>query len=95
MNHHNKRLTKEEQKLAILENQRLHELTHQLVVKIIIWKSGKLDSTSITKSNKVTPQEWNKYQNHMLNISKTESVERVKDKLNQTKQDIRDHGGFA
>lgn len=91
MNH---KLSKEEQKLQILENQRLNEITHKLVVKIIIWKSGKLDGTSLTKNDKINKQEWGDYVKHMLNISKIESVERVKNKINETKLAIKLNGGF-
>lgn len=94
MNQTGKRLSKEEQKLQILENQRLNEITHNLVVKIIIWRSGKLDGTNLLASNKITPKEWATYKKHMLNISKIESVEKVKAKIEETRQAIKANGGF-
>ena len=94
MNQPAKRLSKEEQKLQILENQRQNEITHNLVVKIIIWKSGKLDGTNLLSTNKITPKEWSTYKKHMLEISKIDSIEKVKAKLEETRQDIKTNGGF-
>src|SRR5437588_102796 len=82
------KLSREEQKKAALEHQKANELIHQLVVKIISWKSGS------SQVNKITTREWTNYRQHILRISKTESPDRVKGKLEATKEAIQNHGGF-
>jgi hypothetical protein len=88
------KLTKEEQKAATKEAHEASERIHSLVVKIISWKAGILDGAVITESNKITKREWEKYRQHILRISKTESVEKVKDRLKETQQSIQSHNGF-
>lgn len=88
------KLSKEEQELAALKKHAENEKIHSLVVKIISWRFGILEGASIIDSNKVTQKEWGKYKKHILNISKVESVERVKEKLKETQTCIQNNGGF-
>ncbi len=90
----NSKLSKEDKKQAALENHEENERIHALVVKIISWRSGILDGAIIQKNNKVTPKEWEEYKKHLLRISKVESPERVKEKLNDTYESIKKRGGF-
>lgn len=85
------KLSREEQKKAALEHQKQNEQIHQLVVKIISWKSGSLGSSCL---NKITNREWSNYRQHILKISKTESPDRVKGKLEATREAIQNHDGF-
>ncbi len=86
-------LTREQQKLATLEHQKQNEQIHQLVVKIISWKSGA--GASSPNSAKITPKEWSSYKKHILTISKIESPERIKSKLEAVKEAIQNRDGFA
>ena len=86
--------SKEDQKAALLENREANERIHNLVIKIISWRSGILDGAIIDHSNKITRTEWSKYQKHIITISKTDSAEKVKGKLKETKEAIQAHGGF-
>lgn len=88
------RLSKEEQKLAVLKNHLANEKIHNLVVKVISWKFGILEGASISEENKVTKKEWNEYKRHILNISKIEDVEKVENKLKDVHNSIKLHGGF-
>jgi len=88
------KLSKEEQKQAALLAHEANEKIHSLVVKIISWKAGILDGAVITQSNKITKREWEKYRQHILRISKIDSVEKVKSKLKETQEAIQSHGGF-
>ena len=88
------KLSKEEQKIAALEAHEVSERMHHLVVKIISWKTGPLEGASIKKDDKVTPDEWKKYSQHLLNISKSESEKRIQQKLREVHEAIAEHGGF-
>lgn len=88
-------LTKDQQKEASLEKQIQNEQIHMLVVKIISWKTGIVDGATITHDDKITPEEWNKYTKHLLNISKTDSVEKTKQKIADIEKAIKSNGGFA
>ena len=89
------KLTKDQQKDAQLLKQIHNEQIHSLVVKIISWKTGIVDGAIITRNDKVTPEEWKQYSNHLLEISKTDSVEKTKQKLADVQKAIKEHGGFA
>ncbi len=89
-----KLLSKEERKLVILKAQEAREKIFKLVVKIISWQTRSMDSIAIKHADKVTNHEWIRYKQHLLNISKSESTERVRDKLTQTYNAIKEHGGF-
>lgn len=88
------KLSKEEKKIAAQENHEENERIHSLVVKIISWRSGLLDGAVIQESNKITPKEWDEYKKHLTRISKIDSPERVKEKLNETYESIKKRGGF-
>ena len=86
--------TKDERNLALLEKQKANEITHNLVLKIISWKSGPMAGARISEDNKISPKEWSAYKAHIMNISKTESVERVKERIQKTHDAIKSHNGF-
>lgn len=88
------KLTKEERKEAVLKSQAANEKIFKLVVKIISWKSGPMEGATIKKTDKVTPDEWQRYRTHILRISKTESEKRVREKLDDTYKAIKANGGF-
>lgn len=88
------KLSKEELKAIALEKFKANELIHSLVVKIISWRTGLVEGTMISDTNKVTNREWNTYRKHLLLISKIEGVVKVKIKLKETFQKIKDRGGF-
>lgn len=90
----NSKLTKEEKKIQAQENHEENERIHALVVKIISWRSGLLDGAIIQEQNKITPKEWDEYKKHLLRISKVESPEKVKEKINNTYEAIKKRGGF-
>lgn len=88
------KLTKEERELAISKAHEASEKIFKLVVKIISWETGPLDGAAIKKTDKITPDEWQRYRQHLLTISKSESVERVKGKLKKVYEAIKEHSGF-
>lgn len=94
MNVQNTILTKEEKKLITLKAQEARDKSFKLVVKIISWETGSMDSNAIKTENKISPVEWATYKRHLLTISKSESVEKVKEKLSQAYKSIKEHGGF-
>ena len=89
------KLTKDQQKDAQLEKQLHNEQIHSLVVKIISWKTGIVDGAVITRDDKITAAEWKQYTTHLLEISKTDSVEKTKQKIADIKEAITSNGGFA
>ena len=89
------KLTKDQQKDAQLEKQLHNEQIHSLVVKIISWKTGIVDGAVITRDDKITAAEWKQYTTHLLEISKTDSVEKTKQKIADIKEAIISNGGFA
>lgn len=89
-----KKLTRDEQKAIALENQKAKEKIHDLVVKIISWKSGLHEGASVSSDNKISPREWSSYKSHILSISKLDSESKVKDKLQEIYTAIKNHGGF-
>lgn len=88
------KLTKEEQKEQAIIKQLHNEKIHSLVLKIISWKSGLVDGAVISRDDLITKAEWDEYQAHLLEISKTDSVEKTKQKIADIKQAIKDNGGF-
>lgn len=88
------KLSSEERKLISLKAKAAREKIYQLVVKIISWETGADDSTAIQSANKISGQEWTDYKNHLINISKSDSLEQIQGKLSQTFKDIKKHGGF-
>lgn len=85
------KLTKEERDIQTQITQAANAETHRLVVKIITWRTGLAEGFS---TNKITAEEWERYKKHLLNISKTDSVEKVKGKLKETYDSIKMRGGF-
>ncbi len=79
---------------GVPENHEESERIHNMVVKIISWKSGLVDGAVINKTNKITPKEWDAYRQHILTISKITSPEKVKAKLAETFKAIKKNGGF-
>lgn len=86
--------TKDERKLALLKAQEAKDKIFKLVVKIISWETASMDSLTVRSADKITDQEWLRYKRHLLNISKSESVEKVKSRLAQTYKDIKENSGF-
>ncbi len=86
--------TQDEKKLAILKAQEEKDKLFKLVIKIISWESGSLDSIVIKSLNKVTESEWLHYKKYTLAISTSQSLEKVKEKVTQTYNNIQAHGGF-
>ncbi len=85
---------KEERKLAALKSQEQRESIFKLVVKIISWETNSQDSTAMRNLNKITAQEWLMYEKHLLNTSKIESEAKVRSRLAETYQSIKDNLGF-
>jgi hypothetical protein len=85
-------LSKEEQKAIEMENHAANERRFNLVVKVITWKSVKIEGGNTV--SKITPAEWKKYKAHYTEISKSSSEEKVKAKLDEIFHLIKDHGGF-
>lgn len=87
-------ISKEARKLAILEAQKAKEKMYKLLVKIISWESGSLESVVIQAGNKITPTEWLQYKKHRMGISTTLSEEETENKLVHTYKSIKENGGF-
>lgn len=87
--------TTDDRKLALLKAQAAKDKLFKLVVKIISWESGSLDSAVVKSLNKITETEWLNYRKYTLNISTSQSLDKVKEKLSQTYKNIQAHGGFA
>lgn len=87
-------LTKEERKMLVLKAQEAKEVIFKLVVKIISWESGSMDSVVVKSANKITAKEWLKYKKHQLGISAAGSIQKTKDKIALTYKLIKENGGF-
>jgi hypothetical protein len=66
----------------------------KLVVKIINWKDGNPERGSIQLGAKITNKEWNDYTKGTLANNLTYGRDAVIDTLKNTKQIIKDFGGF-
>lgn len=88
------KLTKEEQKTKALETSAAKEKIYTLVSKVISWNTQSKDSNSMQSLNKITAEEWQRYKKHLLEISKTDSVEVVKEKIKKIYSTIQQHQGF-
>lgn len=86
--------TKEERKLLVLKAQQAKEKVFKLIVKIISWETGSLDSVVIRSADKITPKEWAEYKKHQLQIPTSNSAEKVKIKLAKTFKLISENNGF-
>ena len=65
-----------------------------LVSKVISWKTKSQDSLSMQNKDKITKDEWRRYEIHLLEISKSEYVEQVKEKLKKIFNIIKQNQGF-
>ncbi len=90
-----RKLTPEEQKLATLEKHRAHEISHAMIVKIISWKAGLQEGAAINQNNKITPEEWEKYRQHVFATYKPEGKAKAEEKIKEAEEKIRANGGFA
>lgn len=86
--------TKDERDVALLKAQEAREKIFKLVVKIISWESGSLDSVVVKSLNKITGQEWLNYKKYTLGIPTSADIQKVKEKLAKTYQNIKDQDGF-
>ena len=86
--------TLDERKLAVLKAQQARDKAFKLVVKIISWETGSLNSLVVKALDKITNQEWLTYKKHTLSISTQENLEKVKRKLAQSYKDIKENNGF-
>lgn len=84
----------DERKLALLKAQEIRNKMFNLVVKIISWETGSPNSLVVKAENKISPAEWTQYKKHQMQIPTTESIEKVKSKINQTYTSISENGGF-
>ncbi len=85
-------INRDDRKQQLLANHKESEKIHKLVVKIISWKTG--NGVKSDKGNKISPTEWGNYKKHLLRISKTESKERVLEKIKAIHLAIKSHNGF-
>lgn len=86
--------TLDERKLALLKAQQVRDKMFDLVVKIISWETGSLNSFVVKAKNKISAVEWSQYKKYQLDIPTTASIDKVKKKLNTTYQSIIENGGF-
>lgn len=85
---------KEKRKLALIEAQKAKEQAFKIVVKIISWESGSLDSNVIRSANKITKEEWLQYKKQRMDIATADNKEKAKEKLTATYNSIMSNGGF-
>lgn len=78
---------------AELEKIEEREYWHKLVIKIILWKETRINSTS-NLMEKVTPKEWKTYCQKTLKTNITYGKIKVSENLKQTWQAISQNGGF-
>ena len=84
-------VTKDERKLAVLKAQEARDKIFKLVVKIISWETGSLNSIVVRSLDKITNQEWSNYKKHTLGLSNSETFEKAKQKIAQTYRQIKEH----
>lgn len=88
-------LNREEKRIATLKIQAERDKRFKLVAKIISWESGAEGSIAVTTQNKVTDAEWSEYKKYIQTITTSDSVEKVKQKIDLTFENIKKNGGFA
>lgn len=88
-------LGREEKRLAALKIQAERDKRFKLVAKIISWETGSMDSIAVKTLDRITNSEWSIYKDHILAIATVETVEKVKEKLDQTFENIKKNGGLA
>jgi hypothetical protein len=64
---------------------------YYLVSKIISWKTKSLDSFCVQNQDKITKDEWRRYEKHLLGISKSEYAGDVRNKLRNIFQTIKEN----
>lgn len=84
-------LTKEEKKEQLLKIQAANDKVQKLVIKIISWRTG----ASTNSMEKITIEEWTKYERHLIDISKSQTTSVVKEKLAEIHAAIKSRDGFA
>ena len=84
----------DERKLAVLKAQQAKEKVFKLVVKIISWETASLDSIAMRSLDKISKQEWDTYKKYFANISKAEGPAKIKEKLTQSYNAIKEQKGF-
>lgn len=85
---------KDERKLALLKAQQEKEKMFKLMVKIISWESGSLDSNTVRSENKITQKEWLEYKKQRMSIATIYDKDKAKKKLTLTFNSIKANGGF-
>ncbi|OGE64520.1 hypothetical protein A3J13_00870 [Candidatus Daviesbacteria bacterium RIFCSPLOWO2_02_FULL_36_8] len=85
---------KNERELAMIKAQEARDKVYKLMIKIISWESGALDSYVVKSLNKITNKEWSSYKKNTLAVSTNDSLEKVKARLAKTYKNIKEHGGF-
>lgn len=66
----------------------------ELVSRIISWRTRSTDSQSMQNQKRITSKEWKQYEKHLLEISKTDHVSVVKEKLANIHSAIQANQGF-
>ena len=94
MNYLRPKLTKEEKTAKDLAANAVKKEMFRLASKIISWRTKSVDSPSIQNQEKITKLEWQQYEQHLLDISKTQSVKEVKEKLITIFAAIQNNQGF-
>lgn len=90
----NNKLTADERKAANEQAHQAKEKIFKLVVKIISWETKSMDSLALRTDDRISSQEWNSYKQHIMEISKSESLEKVKSRLVETYKSIQSNNGF-
>ncbi|EKD90247.1 MAG: hypothetical protein ACD_31C00072G0003 [uncultured bacterium] len=88
------KLSSEERKLITLKAQEAREKVLKLVVKIIRWETESTDHPLNQVIDKITGLEWSKYKTHILGSYQIDNQERIKSKIKQTYETIKQRGGF-
>ena len=86
--------SKEERKLALIENQKVKEKAFKLSVKIISWESGSLGSTVVQSVDRISPKEWEQYKRTRSTVIAAIDRNKVKSDLEKTYNSIKENGGF-
>ncbi len=84
----------EQKKLATQATQEANKAIHDLVIKVINWKSGFLTGGFTKKTDKITSKEWQTYRKHLLTISQSQPRQKTIVKLNEIEIAIKKNGGF-
>ncbi len=77
------------------EKSEARELWFKTVVKVLKWKEGYKGKLQPTVSEMITPGEWSAYYKETIKINVGTSKEKTLEKLKDTEELIKKHGGFA